>query len=160
MGFFSRKWPDGGRFFEPCLWRVARAGQLLIAFLPNFPPLWRAARAGQLIVCLSAQFAPVLARGSSGTAYQCLAALYRVRPERASLSFTRPERASLSFAFMPDLRRSPNCVKSTPWRGGGGTPYYSMKGCSLSRTKGNGYGVTARLYTRALPPNVHALRTY
>ena len=152
--------------FTP-LWRAARAGQLIIAFLRNLPPLWRAARprsgrsvGGPGIICLlfhlptfmargpsrpafnclSAQFSPVMARGPSrpayrlpfcsicprfgarpsGPAYQCLAALCRVWPERASLSFARPERASLSFAFMPDLRRSPTRVKSTPWAGGGG----------------------------------------
>ena len=67
----------------------------------QFSPVMARGPSGELIVCLSAQFAPVLARGSSGPAYQCLAALYRVRLERASLSFARPERASLSFAFRP-----------------------------------------------------------
>ena len=186
-------WPERASFslpfcpIFPPLWRAARAGQLIIAFLRNFPPLWRAAEAGLLIIaflcnfpplwraarprsgrsvggpgiicplfhlptfmargpsrpafnCLSAQFSPVMARGPSrpayrlpfcsicprfgarpsGPAYQCLAALCRVRPDQASLSFARHERASLSFAFMPDLRRSPTRVKSTPWAGGGG----------------------------------------
>ena len=80
---------------------------LLFAFSLNLPPLWRTAQ--------------------SGPAYHCLATLYRARPERASLSFARPEpaslsfarseRASLSFALMPDLRRSPLCVKSAPRAG-------------------------------------------
>ena len=58
-----------------------------------------------------------MARGLSGPAYHCLTALYRARPERASLSFVQPKRASLSFALMPDLRRSPLRVKSAPRAG-------------------------------------------
>ena len=72
---------------------------LSFAVLLNLPPFWCTARAGQLINALLL----FIARGPS-----------------ASLSFARPERVRLSFALMPDLRCSPNRVKSTPWAGGGG----------------------------------------
>ena len=53
---FMARGPSGPAFhcLSAQLWRAARAGQLFIAFLPNFPPLWRAARAGQLIIAFCA----------------------------------------------------------------------------------------------------------
>ena len=110
---------------------------LSFALLFNLPPFWRTARAGQLI--------------------NALLLFIEHSPYRASLSFARPDRASLSFALMPVAAPSDPCEKRSI---GGGTPYYSVKGCSLPRTKGNCYGGDCCwLYTRALPPNVHALRT-
>ena len=143
----------------PLFWRAARAGQLFVAFLPdppppppeqaslsfafllNLPPFWRTARAGLLINALLLFKERDLSRPA-----------YHLRT-RAGQFVICPYAC---FAVVPD-----QCEKHSVGGGGGGTLYYSKKGCSFSRTKGNGYWVTAPgFYTRALPPNAQALRTF
>ena len=60
----------------PPLLCVAQAGQLFVAFLRNLPPFWRAARprnersvGGPVIVCLLIHSPTLMARGSSGAAF-------------------------------------------------------------------------------------------
>ena len=85
---FMARGPSGPAFhcLSAQLWRAARAGQLIIAFLCNLPPLWRTARprsersvGSPVIICLLFHWPTFMARSSSGPAFHCLSAQFSPR---------------------------------------------------------------------------------
>ena len=95
---FIARGPSGPAFhcLSAQLWRAARAGQLIIAFLCKLPPLWRAARprnersvGGPVIICLLFHLPTFMAlpeRASFSLPFCPIFHRYGARPKRASLS--------------------------------------------------------------------------